>query len=102
MTGSTPERADRPRQEKKLKSILFVINTMGMGGAENALLNLFQYMDLNTYRVSLYVLTGQGELFDQIPKEVTVLNKRFFPVSVYSGPGRIRLLKTVLKAMLNQ
>ena len=102
MTGSTPERADRPRQEKKLKSILFVINTMGMGGAENALLNLFQYMDLNTYRVSLYVLTGQGELFDQIPKEVTVLNKRFFPVSVYSGPGRIRLFKTVLKAMLNR
>lgn len=85
-----------------MKSILFVINTMGMGGAEKALLNLFKYIDLNEYQVSLYVLTGQGELFDQIPKEITIVNKRFFPVSVYSRRGRIRLLMTVLKAMINR
>lgn len=85
-----------------MKSILFVINTMGMGGAEKALLTLFQYIDMDKYQVYLYVLTGQGELIEQIPKEVALLNRRFFPVSVHSRYGRIRLLITVLKAMINR
>mgnify|MGYP002509961323 CR=1 FL=1 len=85
-----------------MKAVLFVINTMGMGGAERSLLNLLKYIDLDKYQVSLYVITGQGELLDQIPKEVTILNKRVFSVSVYSRDGRIRLLKTVLKAMINR
>ena len=45
-----------------MKSILFVINTMGIGGGEKALLELFRQVDLQQYKVSLFVLTGQGEL----------------------------------------
>lgn len=85
-----------------MKSILFVINTLGMGGAERALLNLFKYMDLDKYEVSLYVLTGQGELFDQIPEEINLLNKRIFPVSVHSKYGRIRLMITLIKAVITR
>lgn len=85
--------------DNKLKSILFVINTLGIGGAEKALINLFKYMDTNRYEISLYVLTGQGELFNQIPAEINILNKKFFPISVYSKYGRMRLLITVVGAM---
>ena len=42
-----------------MKKILFVINTMGYGGAERALLNLMSVLEKQTYEVSLFVLTGQ-------------------------------------------
>lgn len=82
-----------------MKSILFVINTMGMGGAENALLELLQQIDYEKYDVSLFVLTGQGELIDQIPEQVHLLNKKFFPIPVLDKAGEIRLFKTVIRAL---
>lgn len=80
-----------------MKSILFVINTMGMGGGERALLELLKYIDLKRYKVSIFILTGQGELIQQIPKEVNILNKEYFPISVLSHIGRMRLARTVIK-----
>lgn len=82
-----------------MKSILFVINTMGVGGGEKALLELFKYINPKEYEVSLYVLTGQGELLDQIPEQINILNKKVYPISVHNNSGRIRLCKTILKAM---
>ena len=40
--------------------ILFVINTMGNGGAERALIELLKHMERERHKVFLYVLTGQG------------------------------------------
>ena len=37
-----------------MKSILFVINTMGMGGGEKAILELLKQIDLEKYQVSLF------------------------------------------------
>ena len=50
-----------------MKKILFVINTMGMGGGEKSILQLLKQIDLSRYHVSLFVLTGQGELINQVP-----------------------------------
>lgn len=48
-----------------MKTILFVINTFGVGGgAEKALLELLNQIDYQEYAVHLYVLTGQGDLID--------------------------------------
>lgn len=82
-----------------MKSILFVINTLGTGGAEKAMLELFQRMDPEKYELSLFVLTGQGELIGQVPKRVKILNKKYYPVSVHDRQGKRRLFKTVIKAM---
>lgn len=82
-----------------MKSILFVINTMGMGGAENALLELLQQIDFEKYDVSLFVLTGQGELISQIPEQVHVINEKIFPVPVLDKEGETRLFKTVIRAL---
>ena len=81
-----------------MKKILFVINTMGYGGAERALLNLMSVLEKQTYEVSLFVLTGQGELIHQIPDSVTLLNKNYKDVSVLTSKGRMELMKTILRA----
>ena len=48
--------------KNEMKKILFVINTMGYGGAERALLNLMSALEKEQYEISVFVLTGQGEL----------------------------------------
>ena len=75
-----------------MKTILFVINTMGIGGGEKAILELFNNIDLDEYEVFLYVLTGQGELIEKIPEKIKILNKKYYAVSVLDSRGKIRLL----------
>ena len=43
-----------------MKKLLFVINTMGYGGAERALLDLLKALHSEKLQISLFVLTGQG------------------------------------------
>lgn len=81
-----------------MKKILFVINTMGYGGAERALLNLMSALEKEQYEISVFVLTGQGELIHQIPDSVTLLNKNYKDVSVLTSKGRMELMKTILRA----
>lgn len=82
-----------------MKSILFVINTLGVGGGEKALLEVLKQINSEKYEVSLFVLTGQGELIRQVPESVKLLNNKYFPISVLDHGGRIRLIITVMKAL---
>ena len=43
-----------------MKKLLFVINTLGYGGAERAMLSLFGALSPEEYQIFLLVLTGQG------------------------------------------
>lgn len=81
-----------------MKTVLFVINTMGIGGAEHAILKLLQQMNFESCEVSLFILTGQGELSGCIPEKVNVINKKVYPVSVLDRAGEMRLFRTVIKA----
>ncbi len=81
------------------KRILFVINTLGRAGAEVALLELLESMQ-DQYEIDLYVLMGQGELVDRLPEKVHLLNRRFSKRSVLSGRGRLRMARTVCRALL--
>ncbi len=84
------------------KKLLFVINTLGRAGAENALLELLKRIDKQKFEVSLYVLTGQGEMIGKLPEKVKLLNKSFIPVSVHDSEGRMHLTKTVIRAFLRR
>lgn len=84
------------------KKILFVINTLGLAGAETALLALLNALDPEKYEISLYVLLGQGELIDRVPPHVKVLNRGYKSCPVLSGEGRRRLCVTVIKSMLRR
>lgn len=81
-----------------MKKLLFVINTLGCGGAERALLELLATLDSRSYQISLYVLAGQGELIHQLPPEVTVLNEQYSDCSVLTAEGRRILAGCVLRS----
>lgn len=81
------------------KKILFVINTMGRGGAEVALLELMRQFDPEQYELSLYVMLGQGELIDRLDGTVRLLNRDYDPSDVLSPGGKKRLYRR-LSAML--
>lgn len=81
-----------------MKKLLFVINTLGVGGAERALIGLLGALDPAQYELSLFVLTGQGELIRELPACVKVVNARYEDCSVLTGAGRRLLLRQVLRA----
>ncbi len=75
--------------------ILFVINTLGLGGAETALLELLRRLSRDGCEISLYVMLAQGELADRLPDGVKLLNKNYRNCSVLSAKGRLEMAKTV-------
>lgn len=80
------------------KKILFVINTLGYGGAERAMLDFMEVLGPEKYEISLFVLTGQGELRHALPDYVQLLNSDYKEISVLTEEGRKLLLRSVLRA----
>lgn len=85
-----------------MKKLLFVINTLGQAGAETALLNLLRQIDPGQYDISLYVLMGQGEMVNELPEYVKLLNDSFCDSPVLSGAGRRLMMRRVLGAALRR
>lgn len=85
-----------------MKKILFVMNTMGRAGAETALLELLRRIDRSEYDISLFVLTGQGELINSLPLGVNLLNRYSDTTSVHSREGRKHLFVSGLKVLLKR
>lgn len=84
-----------------MKKILFVMNTMGRAGAERALLALIKSLPKEEYDISLYVMINRGELFDEVPDYVHILNKKPDNRSVLSFGGRIAIIRTVLRCFFH-
>lgn len=85
-----------------MKKILFVMNTMGRAGAEMALLELLRSLSPKEYEVSLFVLTGQGEMLEYLPPHVKLLNKRYNSCSVHTNAGKKYLALASLKALFKR
>ncbi len=80
-----------------MKEILFVMNTMGRAGAERALIALMNTLPREKYHISLLVLVARGEVFDEIPKHVTVLNQKTDNRSVLSFGGTLAIIRTTFR-----
>lgn len=85
-----------------MKKLLFVINTLGQAGAETAMLNLLRRIDPGQYQVSLYVLMGQGEMVQELPEHVRLLNSVFCEKPVLSAEGRKQMCRRVMSAALRR
>lgn len=85
-----------------MKKILFVINTMGRAGAETALLEMLRCLDGERIEISLYVLTGQGELLKDLPKDVRLMNRKLDMCSVHTKEGKTHLAGSVINAFFNR
>ena len=84
-----------------MKSLLFVINTLGRGGAEVALLNLLEHIDPKQYDIDLYVMVGQGDLVHRVPGHVHLLNKKFDDTGVLDKKGKNKLIWHLFENLLH-
>ena len=85
------------------KKILFVINTLGLGGAEVAMVELMKALDRALpCDIHLYVMLGQGELISRIPGSVKLLNRRYDPRDVLSAAGRRGMYAHILVKLLSR
>lgn len=57
-----------------MKSILFIIHSMPIGGAEKVLVDYLDQFDYNNYSIDLLLYTGEGDLLSVINKNVRVLS----------------------------
>lgn len=85
-----------------MKKVLFVINTLGRAGAEVALMDLLNALEQKEIEISLFVLTGQGEMVEKLPHDVKLLNKTYQKVPIHSPEGKKVLVKTCLKALIKR
>lgn len=84
------------------KKILFVINTFSRAGAEMALLQLLRKLDREkNYELSLFVLMGQGELADQLPADVRLVNDHYTKTSVLSAEGKKQMYGRICRAAVS-
>lgn len=56
------------------KKILFIINNLNCGGAENALVSLLQVFDYEKYEVDLLLMKKEGVFLNKLPHQVHLLN----------------------------
>lgn len=58
---------------KMKKKLLFVMNSLHVGGAEKALISMLQIIDYSLYEVDLQLFQQKGLFMNQIPAEVNIL-----------------------------
>lgn len=87
-----------------MKKVLFVINTMGRGGAERCLLHMINAMHDNwqaeEYCFALFSVLNKGELFTEVPEYVRIMNENPNEESVFDGKARKGFAKRILQGAL--
>lgn len=79
-----------------MKKILFVINSLTIGGSEKSLVSLLNLIDYSKYEVDLQMLK-KGEPFDKyIPKEVNILDIPDYYRFLTGDSKNINLYKKIL------
>ncbi len=85
-----------------MKKILFVMNTLGRAGAEMAMLEILRSLSSEQYEVSLFVLTGQGEMLEHLPPHVKLKNEKYNSCSVHTAKGKRYLMVSSIKALFRR
>ena len=84
------------------KKILFVVNTMGRAGAERALCSMLTIFDRERFDVSVFSVINRGDLFSDLPKGVSVANKKPAPKSVMNKRGLFSIGMTIIKRLFKR
>lgn len=66
-----------------MKKILFIINSLNVGGAEKSLVSLLNLLPKDKYKIDLYLLKKTGLFIQQLPQYVTI-NEVPFPYTCLS------------------
>ena len=79
------------------KKILFVINSLGCGGAEKSLVSLLPLFDYDKYDVDLQMLNLGGMFLPLLPEEVCVLSQPAYLRWCATGGTNFRYMLTRLR-----
>ncbi|HUG70680.1 MAG TPA: glycosyltransferase [Pirellulaceae bacterium] len=74
------------------RKLLFVLGSLGAGGAERQVLRILTHLNRERFAPALYVVNREGELLDQVPADVPIFaywDDRVYPRLNF--PGRILL-----------
>ena len=55
------------------KRLLFIMESLGIGGAEKSLVTLLSQLDYSKYEVDLFLFQSKGEFLNLLPREVNLL-----------------------------
>lgn len=83
-----------------MSKLLIVTNTMGRAGAEKSLIALLRALDYERTEVHLLSIINRGELFEDVPKQVRILNRKPHAVPVLGWRGTLGIARTVAGRML--
>lgn len=78
------------------KKLLFVIPSLGAGGAEKSLVNLLNVIDAEKYEVDLFLFSATGLFMQQLPDFVRIVSKPKILIT-FQKP----LAKSILKFLLS-
>ena len=79
-----------------MKNIVFVIESLHLGGAEKCLLSLLQNIDYSRYKVDLILFKKDGLFEKFLPKEVQIIRKNF-PSFSFLDRVRFKLMRILYK-----
>ncbi len=86
----------------KQKKILFLNNTLSLGGAERVLVDVLSLLDYERFSADLFVLSGQGELKSDLDSRVHILNSELKDYSCLTAEGFILFKKELMSRMLKK
>ncbi|TNI83723.1 glycosyltransferase [Aeromonas sobria] len=80
------------------KKVLFIMETLGGGGAEKVLIETLKRLDFSKYAITLLLLKREGVYLSQVPKNVTV---KFLLPTEPSGWFQRKVLFSIKKRWCN-
>ena len=78
-----------------MKKILFVINSLTIGGSEKSLISLLDNIDYSKYQVDLLMFKKGEELDKYIPKEVNIIEELEYYTFLHKTNGKYSRLKKI-------
>lgn len=81
-----------------IKKVLFIMETLGGGGAEKVLIETLKRLDFSKYAITLLLLRCEGVYLSQVPKNVTV---KFLLPNEPSGWFQRKILFSIKKRWWN-
>ena len=78
-----------------MKKILFVINSLTIGGSEKSLISLLDNIDYSKYQVDLLMFKKGEELDKYIPKEVNIIEELEYYKFLHKTNGKYSRLKKI-------
>ena len=81
-----------------MKKILFIINSLNVGGAEKSLVSLLNLLPKDRYKIDLFLLKKTGLFIQQVPQSVTISEAPFPYTCLSKAPTDFKFfLKNGLK-----